>query len=283
MSTAIESLLTTGAARALRLVIPPTGFEASAVAAAQAALPLDLTCAEISTGDLHARLPLPRDYEDLVQSFGQKTRRNFRYYRRKFEAAGHRYISNVSPLLFHQAAEDLRPKCRISSTREEVVRAVRMIAAADHPWLVGLKHRNGGWLSLAGGWYSGRRAVMFFQLNNDRDYESSSLSIVLRGYLIEALIRGGSNELAFWSGTSAPLANYVTCDPAVAVHLDTRSVAWRTARALVGRAEPWMPKPMAAEVRWMTGSSRSPVRPAFSLDDDASDPLDDGPIPFERA
>ena len=281
-TVAIESLFTSGVARAVRLAIPPAGFEARAVAAAHTMLSLELTYSEIPTHQLHACLPLLDDYDDLVQSFGPKTRRNFRYYRRRFEEAGHRYVPNVSPLMFHQAAEDLRPKCRIRSTRDEVGRAVNVLASAEHPWIVGLKHRNGSWLSLAGGWYSGRRAVMFFQLNNDRDYEAASLSIVLRGYLIETLIRGGTRELAFWSGTSAPLSHYATCVPAMAAHLDKRSLAWRTTRALVGKAEPWISQHVSAEMSWITGANRlSSVPLSPPLIQDSTGPADDSQVLFD--
>ena len=79
------------------------------------------------------------------------------------------------------------------------------MAAADRPWAVGLKHRDGGWLSVSGGWYSAGHAVMFFQRNNDREHGDASLSLVLRAKLIEALIDEQVPELMFWAGCAPPL------------------------------------------------------------------------------
>ena len=107
---------------------------------------------------------------------------------------------------------------------------MNVVAAVDRPWAVGLKHGNGEWLSVAAGWYSGDRATMFFQLNNDREHAEASLSVVLRARLIETLIGRGVRELVFWSGSAPPLSRYATEIPAVALHLDSRTPAWRLAR-----------------------------------------------------
>jgi hypothetical protein len=34
--------------------------------------------------------------------------------------------------------------------------------AANRPWAAGLRDRDGRWLSVAGGWFSGARAILFF-------------------------------------------------------------------------------------------------------------------------
>lgn len=133
--------------------------------------------------------------------------------------------------------------------------------AADRPWAVGLKNRDGGWLSIGAGWFSGSRAVMFLQLNNDRDYDNVSPSLVLRAYLIERLIRSGIPELVFWSGTAPPLSRYAPPIPTLAVYLDTPAFGWRLIRSMVGKTQPWMPRSIAADVRWMTGAELSPEPP----------------------
>jgi hypothetical protein len=97
--------------------------------------------------------------------------------------------------------------------------------------------------------------MLFLQLNDDRDHDLTSLSVVLRAHLIETLIRSGTRELVFWSGCARPLSRYVTPIPAMAVYLDTPALGWRLIRSMVGKTQPWMPRSIAADVRWMTGAA----------------------------
>ena len=227
LRVAIQALFARRRVVELRLLIPPSGLEERAVEKTRASMNLDFGC---SVPDPHTRLSLPADYEQFLEILGYKTRRNFRYYRRKFEEGGHTYLADVSAPDMQRAVAALRSKCRIPSRRSEIRRALNVVAAVDRPWAVGLKHGNGEWLSVAAGWYSGDRATMFFQLNNDREHAEASLSVVLRARLIETLIGRGVRELVFWSGSAPPLSRYATEIPAVALHLDSRTPAWRLAR-----------------------------------------------------
>jgi len=142
------------------------------------------------------------------------------------------------------------------------------LATAGRPWTVGLKSRDGAWLSIAAGWFTGARAVMFFQLNDDRDHEDASLSVVLRGLLIETLIRRGIPELVFWSGCAAPLSRYVEPIPAMAAYLDTPALGWRLIRSMIGKTHPWMPGWMAADLRWIANDGvLSPEPPEAPIAD----------------
>jgi hypothetical protein len=244
--------------RGLRFVIPPGGFEARAVASIQSLVPLDIGYFSTS---VHARLPLPGTYEEFLQSLGYKTRRNFRYYRRKFEAAGHTYVENVSLLDVRHAAVELQKKSRLHKKRLEIDWDLKVIEATDRPWAVGLRHRNGEWLSFAAGWHSAGRATMLFQLNNDREYGEASLSVVLRAHLIEALIENGTPELMFWSGCAPPLARYVTNIPAIRVHLDTPTPGWRLMRAAIGVAQSHSSEWIANKLTLIACSEPSPKLP----------------------
>jgi hypothetical protein len=236
---AIQSLFALPRVRGLRFAIPPAGLEARAVASSQSLVPFDI--GYVST-EAHTRLVLPGHYEEFLQSLGYKTRRNFRYYRRKFESAGHTYVENVSLLDVRRAAADLYKKSRIRKRPSEVDWDLNVVAASNRAWVVGLKHRNGEWLSLAAGWHSSGRATMLFQLNNDLEYGDASLSVVLRAYLIEALIRAGTPELVFWSGSAPPLSRYVIGIPAIRVHLDAPTPGWRLMRSAFGMALPRISK-----------------------------------------
>ena len=249
---ALASLFKLPHVRGVRLAIPVAGVEARAVARAQPMVPFDLGYSPSSPFDTHARLPLPAGYEEFLGRLGSRTRRNFRYYRRKFEDGGHVYADDVSPHDLMRAANDLRPKCRIPTGHREIERALNLLKSTSRPWVTGLKHRDGTWLSVAAGWYSGTRAIMFFQLNDDRDHEDASLSVVLRGRLIETLIGSGTPELVFWSGTAAPLSRYVEPIPAMSAYLDTPALGWRLLRSMIEKAQPWMSPRMAADARWIT-------------------------------
>ena len=258
---AIRSLFALANVRAVRLAIPPGDVEARAVGRAQRLVPFDLGYAVASTFDSHACLPLPDDYQKFLRVLGPKTRHNFRYYRRKCDAAGHAYVHGLSVQDLQRAATDLRAKSRIPIRRQAIERAMNVLMAADRPWAVGLRHRDGSWLSVAGGWFSGNRAILFLQLNNDRDHDVASLSVVLRAHLIETLIRNGTPELVFWSGCAAPLSRYTSPIPTIEVYLDTPALGWRLIRSMVGKTQPWMPRSIAADVRWMTGVELSPEPP----------------------
>ena len=258
---AIASLFKLSHVRAVRLAIPPGKVEARAVAKAQPLVPFDLGYSVASPFDSHARLPLPSDYQAFLGCLGPKTRHNFRYYRRKFDAAGHAYVHDLSLQDLRRAATGLRAKSRIPIRQGAIERALNLLIATDRPWAAGLRHRDGNLLSVAGGWFSGARAILFLQLNNDHDHDVASLSVVLRAHLIETLIRSGTPELVFWSGCAPPLSRYAPPIPAMTAYLDTPAFGWRLIRSMVGKTQPWMPKSIAADVQWMTGAGLSSEQP----------------------
>jgi hypothetical protein len=70
----------------------------------------------------HSRLELPSSYDDFLNRLGARTRRNFRYYRRRFEATGGQYISGVPLDTFRSAtrisAENLQSVQRWTESKE---------------------------------------------------------------------------------------------------------------------------------------------------------------------
>jgi len=254
---AMRSLSTRTGVRAVRLLIPPDGVEAQAIAGAQSSLHVDLAYSSVSPARPHDRLVLPEDFEAFLRLLGGNTRRNFLKYTRKFREARHTYLEDLSTHDLVCAVTALRTKCRFLSGTSEVNRAVNTVLAVDRPWVVGLKHADGDWLSIAAGWFSGDRAVMFLQLNNDRQHGDASLSVVLRAHLIESLIRRHIQELVFWSGSAPPLSRYASEMPAVAVHLDPRTFGWRLFRFILGKAMPWLPSRMAENTHWIVVPKQS--------------------------
>jgi hypothetical protein len=245
---ALETMLASPGTRGIRLRILRGGPELAAVRRLIACRQLDVHCSRVKD---HASLLLPDTYEQLLLSFGSTTRHNFRYYRRRFEAAGHSYLDSLSLDELRTAAVYLEPRCTIPSQSGAVERLLDMVSTADQVLAVGLKHRNGEWLGIVGGVYRPGAGVLLLQLSNDRNFPRDSLSVVLRGYLIETLIRRGMRLFTIWGGTSPPLSRYVKYIPTLGIHLDLPNYQWRLARRLVAEFGPWLPQGLKSDARWI--------------------------------
>jgi|ERR1035441_5198580 hypothetical protein len=88
-------------------------------------------------------------------------------------------------------------------------------------------------------------------MNNERANPQSSLSLVARGYLIEALIAQGVRRLLFWAGTGAPLGRYCYFLPTTSIYLDTPGLVWRTLRGVAARAGALLPRRLAEFASWI--------------------------------
>jgi hypothetical protein len=254
---AVDTLLRFPTIRGVRVRILRSGCEVAAIRELIASRPLDTHYSRIKHGSPsiwkhHAHLLLPDKYEEqFLMGLGGATRHNFRYYRRRFEASGHSFIDHLSMEELRSGALALGPKSTFTGRPLEVEQALNVVAAARQPLVIGLKHHNGEWLSVIGGWYRPRGAVLLVQFNNNRDFGPDSLSIVLRAYLIEMLIRQGLEELVIWGGTGPPLSRYVRYVPTICVSLDVRRYSWRMARFFVSTAGPWLPRRFASVAQWV--------------------------------
>jgi Acetyltransferase (GNAT) domain len=181
----------------------------------------------------HAHLKLPTTYDEFLGKLGPRTRRNFRHYRRKSERAGNEFSSMLEFAEFVALSRVLLPNAAYATAKSKrtLDRHLAMIEAMPSRILIGLRRVGGEWIGLAGGWRVGDRTILAMQLNN-RTYDRESLSIVLRSYLIEALIKQGVRELVFWGDTSAPLCFYAVYPSVFMVNLDAPLPLWRFGRWL---------------------------------------------------
>jgi hypothetical protein len=255
---ATELLLASPGIRGARLRIRRFGGELDAVQQLIASRFVDGECSPLEHNGsplwkYHAHLQLTDTYAQFLDGLGSTTRHNFRYYRKRFEASGHKFIERLSMDELRTVALDLRPKSRFTaqSRLADFERFLDMVAATHRPLAVGLKHHDGKWLSIIGGWYRPGGAVLCFQCNYDSDFDSDSLSTVLRSYLIELLIRQGLKELVIWGDTGPPLSRYVSYPATIGVRLDVPTVAWRAARFFMSKFGPHLPKRLASAVQWM--------------------------------
>lgn len=245
---ALETLLKRRGVLGLRLLLPPGGAEMAGTQGIPSAIPVDLCYAPAQN---HSQLMLPNHYETFLESLGHQTRRNFRYYRRRSEAANVKFIDKLSIDEFASAASTLQNETLIKSGSKAIKRAIEMISATERPLLVGLRHRDGEWLSILGGWYESDRAVIFLQMNSDRRHRNASLSIVLRGYLLEWFILRGVKKVVFWAGSGGQLSRYAEYIPSIAVHLDKQSFLWKAVRHIVAPLISLLPGPVANLAQWI--------------------------------
>jgi hypothetical protein len=136
---------------------------------------------------------------------------------------------------FRDIAFRLLAKGVVGADQSGLIRALNMLSCTDRPIMIGLRGEDGEWVSILGGWYEYDRAVVFCQMNNDKDYPHSSLVVVLRAYLIESLIRRGITKLLFWAGIGEPLRRHCRFLPTTAASFDTRRAYWRLVRGLIPR------------------------------------------------
>lgn len=207
------------------IYIPPEELEPRTFAAL--AERTNLAVAYSAPPARHSRLLLPQSYESFLQSLGPHTRRNLRYYRRRSIAAGHCYIGNLSREDFRSISLELLGKSRISTTSKAVQRSIDILESVKDRIICGLRGKDGRWLSLIAGWREDDRVTIFSQMNSDLDRPNDSLSVVLRGYLLESLIESGAHTVDFWWGVKGPLERYASKFPVVNVHLQSETLHWR--------------------------------------------------------
>ena len=248
--TALQTLWAAPGTHGLRLRILQGSAEAAGASKVIDSISAYVRCTPIQpvlTPDLwrhHAHLALPSTYSKFLEQLGYTTRHNFRYYRKRFEATGHRFVTGLSVADLRAATSELMAKSKFytEARRVNLEDALRLIGAAKRPLVVGLQSRKGEWMSVIGGWYRPGGAVLMYQCNDDLEFNRDSLSTVLRSYLIEQLIDEKQQELVIWTGTRGPLMRYVTYPPALAVSLDLKSHLWRAARRAAFTFGPHLPR-----------------------------------------
>jgi hypothetical protein len=197
----------------------------------------------------HARLELPRTYDEFLAKVRRPTRHNLYRYRRRSELAGNEFCPEQSFTDFCAAAKRLLPKAAYPPRIWDFQRSLGLIEAAPFRLLIGMRRRGGDWISLAGGWYVGDCAFLNLQLN-DCTCRRESVSLVLRSYLIERLINRRIRELVFWNGSTAPLSLYTAPREQFTAYIDSRSHPWRLVRLACATLAKVAPVTFGNWLRW---------------------------------
>ncbi len=251
---ALRALSRRPGVRAIRLLVAPDGYEISNLAYLSSQMELSFRRIEY-----HSRLPLAATYELFLEELGRHTRRNFRHSRRQ-NAASHIFHPNLSSSDFQRIALILLGEGAVGS-RRSIARAFELIHAADRPLIAGLQNVEGEWLSVVCGWYEQNRVVILLQMNSHKKHANASLSLVLRGYLIERLIGEGVRELVFWHGLRGPLQRYAHWIPTIAVHLDSSRTVWRSFRHFVRIGRSLLPRELSKLTEWIVHSRHTTAEP----------------------
>ena len=248
--TALKALLAETGTRGIRLVVAEGGEEHRAALDTACLRAFDLDSSEWFP---HGVLTLPGDYGQFLDKFGYKSRRNFRYYRRNFEAAGHSWVEKAGLHELPGMVSALRAVCRFPGHKNEIESHAATVLRSERPLIAGLRHSNGAWLGMAAGWHDGPRATLLFQLQNDLGFERESLSVVLRAYLIESLIAQNAKELVFVNNVAGPLARHADMQwiRTRRIYVDRRGTGWGMVRFAARMAGPRMPAAIRAVCGWI--------------------------------
>ncbi len=242
---------------ALRIMVPQSGSALLCIREAGLLRNFEVDHVEAEN---HCDVLIPANYNSFLESLGSKTRRNFRYYRRRAEESGFQYVPEMDRGQFAQAAHDLLEKSVVGADKNGIKRALQIFSSVNRPLYAGLQHPDGSWLSILGGWFEADHTMVFLQMNNDREYPLHSFSIVMRSYLIEDGIRRRLKALRFWAGLGGPLYRYRVPVPSVRMHLDKRGFGWRGFRSMLLYSLPLFSKRMQWAAEWI-----APARPRGAM------------------
>ncbi len=148
-------------------------------------------------------LPLAETYDGTLAKIGQRTRRNMRYYRKRAEAElGCVFLPSAE--ISKREFLDFNRECmyavsaKVASWRYDSLRDI------GTPLFMGLKDKEGRWLSLLGGRRHRGGTEILWQMNRD-SLSAYSLSIVMRSYFMEHEIGHGMMKLYMEGGTAHPM------------------------------------------------------------------------------
>ena len=144
-------------------------------------------------------LQLRETLDATLGQLGQKTRSNMRYYRRKAEKELGCYpVAEV-------VADDeellrFNTECMYPVDAATLRWRLKALRRLTHPYLMGMKDREGRWLSILAGRRFGDTSEILWQLNRD-GYSNQSFSTVMRSYCIEQELACGAHRLQVEGGT----------------------------------------------------------------------------------
>jgi hypothetical protein len=156
------------------------------------------------------RIALPTSFEQYLNTLGKHTRRNVRYYTRKAMAAGIQFEQDLAEQEYESSVARLNEETDFPANERRLARDRRLLMLNGGTRRFGLRGPDGMMVAVLCGFTRGKRFHLLTQLN-DAHLQRLSLSVVLRGFVIQHLIDTGHTELQYMGGSSLSLGRF--CDP----------------------------------------------------------------------
>jgi hypothetical protein len=150
-------------------------------------------------------LPLATDYDATLAMVGQRTRRNLRYYRRRAESVlGCVFLPDVH--ITRAELLDFNDECMYAPSAEVAGWRYDSLQELSEPVFMGIKDREGRWLSMLGGRRYHGRSEILWQMNRG-GFAAHSLATIMRSYYLEHEVAHGSSRLYMEGGTPHTIRN----------------------------------------------------------------------------
>lgn len=205
------------------------------------------------TGDIASKLPpgltwhsrevsthlsLEGGFEGFLSRLRPRSRRNYRYFRRRGEhELGLTFMSALGPDEAVAAVEALYSVSMHPMPRPRAMGLEAAIRATPGSFVMGLRDKEGRWLSYIAGWRQPDATFVEWQLNH-HEYEAASLSTVMRTYFLEHEAAQGVADVVFVGGTSEALGRYCKPDRCFDILAARRGVRGFIARQVMTRFRP---------------------------------------------
>jgi hypothetical protein len=162
-----------------------------------------------------------------LAQLGKSTRFNLGYYRRRLQAAEHcEFVADASRLVSDNELETLNRTSLNPIAFADFQLQYDCACNLPGGFLLGLRNRDGKWLSLIGGWRQGDVTVLHWQMNA-AGYEKLSIGTAMRSYFLEHEIERGAKKLIYYGGTPHSMGNSFQADHVNDLLVRPRS--WRSA------------------------------------------------------
>ena len=145
--------------------------------------------------------------KQTLARLGKSTRFNLGYYRRRLNAVEPcELVANAGEFLKEHELEGLNRTSLNPVDSGEFRLQYECACNLPGGFLLGLRNRQGKWLSLIGGWRQGDVTVLHWQMNA-AGYEKFSLGTVMRSYFLEHEVERGAKKLIYYGGTPHSMGN----------------------------------------------------------------------------
>ncbi len=200
-----------------------------------------------------SELSLEGGFEGFLSRLRPRSRRNYRYFRRRAEAEmGLSFVRDVGQEDAIAAVKQLHGVGLHFIPEKQALLTEAAIRQTMGSFAMGLRLPDGQWLSYLSGWRRDDITYVEFQLNDHR-HQAASISTVMRTCLLEYEAARGTSRIIFIGGSTDALGRY--CEPSRSLDLLV------TRRGLRGHVAKMMAKALSPNGQTATMLKNAPVLP----------------------